>query len=357
MINVTKNSSTKWLVLGIQDYYTLLQSLLPPGFSGSYLREQGYCTLLWYIAKALVQSGFNVRKVMFNELPFNNYLFKRALIRRSLLHEIFDFSPDIILIVKGTYLLPSDLSMIRKKCGCLVVHLMNDEGDDNNFEKYSVPIAEQSDVVFTAQESYVTKYKENGISNVYHFSYACDPDIHRSVNLTRQELLRYSCNVSFAGTCRPERIRMIQAVSSYHPDVWGNGWRWSRVSRDARRFVRGKALGMDDSVKLYNASKITLNIHKPYEIYDGTKANMRVFEAAASGVLLITDRPSGLEEMFTPGRELACYGNLEELPGLVEYYLDNNEEREAIARKAQIRTRKEHTYLKRVQNMVSKIWL
>ena len=336
-----KYNDVKWLVFG----------------------KQGDYTLLWHIAKALVKLGFNLRKVLFKEPLFTpphplstRYLFlNRALIRKSLIHGICDFKPDVLLIVKGMYITPKDLIAIHKICGCLIVHLMNDEGDERNFERYSLPIAEESDVVFTAQESYIAKYKEHGISNVYYFSYACDPDIHRSVSLNDQDLLKFSCDVSFAGTCRSERIRMIQAVASHHPVVWGNGWRRYKVPRDVKGFVRGKALVMDDLVKLYNASKITLNVHKPYEIYDGTKANMRVFEATASGVLLITDQPRGMKQMFTPDKELVCYDNLEELLELVDYYLDNTEERESIARRGQIRARREHTYLKRVKDMLQNL--
>jgi spore maturation protein CgeB len=329
-----KYNDVKWLVFG----------------------RDGHCNLEWYIAKALVRLGFNVRKVLFKEDLFTQYLFfKRTIIRKLLIREASNFKPDILLIFKGVYITQRDLETIRKKCGCLIVHLMNDEGDDNNFERYSLPIAEKSDIVFTAQESYIAKYKEHGISNVYHFTYACDPEIHRSVTLSGKDLLKYECEVSFAGTYRPERVEMIQAVAKFKPALWGSGWRFYRTSREVRRFLRGGALSMNELVKLYNASKITLNMHKPYEIYDGTKANMRVFEATASGVLLITDRPRGLEEMFNPGKELVCYDDLDDLPELVGYYLDNVEERDVIARRGQMRSRKDHTYIKRVQNIISKI--
>lgn len=318
--------------------------------------RQGYCNLEWYIIKALINLGYDVKPILFKEDLITHYFYIRRLsIKKMLIREVQKFKPDVLLIIKGIYVNPKDLASIKKKCGCLVVHLMNDEGDDDNFEKVSLPIAMESDILFTAQDSYIAKYKEHGISEVHHFSYACDPDIHRSLNLSGQDLSKYSCDVSFAGTCRPERIQMVQATASYRPAVWGNGWRWYKVPREVRWFMRGGALPMDKLVKLYNSSKITLNMHKPYEIFDGTKANMRVFEATASGVLLITDRPRGLEEMFTPGKELICYDALEELPELVGYYLDNIEERSAIARNGQTRTRREHTYVKRVKDLVAKI--
>ena len=99
---------------------------------------------------------------------------------------------------------------------------------------------------------------------------------------------------------------------------------------------------------LYN-SKITVNCHGDLAVY---AANMRLFEATGVGTLLVTDWKENLHEMFEPGKEVVAYRTPEECAELIRYYLEHDDEREAIACAGQQRTLREHTYYQRMEELV-----
>jgi spore maturation protein CgeB len=101
--------------------------------------------------------------------------------------------------------------------------------------------------------------------------------------------------------------------------------------------------------QILHGSKVTVNHHGDVAPYAN---NMRLFEATGVGALLVTDWKVNLHEMFEPGREVVAYRNPEECVELVQYYLEHDEEREAIARAGQERTLREHTYYHRMQELV-----
>ena len=114
------------------------------------------------------------------------------------------------------------------------------------------------------------------------------------------------------------------------------------------RSHKGTAWGME-MYQILNRSKITLNHHGDIAPYAN---NLRLFEATGVGTLLITDWKQNLHEMFEPGNEVVTYRSPEECAEIIRYYMEHNEERQAIARAGQERTLKEHTYYHRMQELV-----
>jgi spore maturation protein CgeB len=96
-------------------------------------------------------------------------------------------------------------------------------------------------------------------------------------------------------------------------------------------------------------SKITLNHHGNIPPYAN---NCRLYEATGVGTFLITDWKMNLHEIFEPGKEVIAYRTPEECAELIQYYLEHEAERKAIARAGQERTLKEHTYYHRMQELV-----
>ena len=80
---------------------------------------------------------------------------------------------------------------------------------------------------------------------------------------------------------------------------------------------------------------------------------MRVFEALCSGSLLITDHAtgSGLDELFNNKEHLVLYDD-KDLEETIAYYLDNEADRESIARKGRKEVLAKHTYKHRADAMI-----
>ena len=103
--------------------------------------------------------------------------------------------------------------------------------------------------------------------------------------------------------------------------------------------------------RVLRESKVALNRH--IDAAEGFANNMRLYETTGLGTLLVTDAKENLSNLFEPGREVVTYANEDDLVEQVRYYLDNEPERRAIAHKGQQRTLHEHSYLRRMEELVA----
>jgi glycosyltransferase involved in cell wall biosynthesis len=102
----------------------------------------------------------------------------------------------------------------------------------------------------------------------------------------------------------------------------------------------------DDMVDVINSYKIHLNCNISNDI------NYRTFETTGCGTFLITNYTPGLEKLFDIGKEIVVYNDLNDLDNKVNYYLENEEEREKIAKSGYKRAKKEHTYFERAKSLI-----
>ena len=151
-----------------------------------------------------------------------------------------------------------------------------------------------------------------------------------SVHRSRVALLEVLCD-------RFEQIR-----------IWGPSIDYLSPNSSIRKYYIGQAWGREMYQILYN-SKITLNHHGDIAPYAN---NCRLYEATGVGSLLITDWKENIYEMFEPGKEVVAYRNIEECIELIKYYMEHEEERKTIAHAGQQRTLHEHTYYRRMNELV-----
>lgn len=163
-----------------------------------------------------------------------------------------------------------------------------------------------------------------------------------------------SVPVSFVGSIgsiHSERLKVLETLCAKLGEkicVWApSGDHLSAVSSIRKRY-QGPAFGCD-SYQILSVSKITVNCH--IDVAGQYADNMRLFEATGMGTMLITDWKINLHKMFESGREVITYRTAEECVDLVNYYLEHDTEREAIARAGQERTLREHTYYHRMQEL------
>ncbi|MBM4300098.1 MAG: glycosyltransferase [Deltaproteobacteria bacterium] len=81
-------------------------------------------------------------------------------------------------------------------------------------------------------------------------------------------------------------------------------------------------------VPLYQRTKIGFNVHNRG---DCTVGSYRLFELPANGVMQISDGGEYLNQFFREGEEIVGYKNSDDLIDKIRYYLDHDEERQAIA--------------------------
>ena len=85
--------------------------------------------------------------------------------------------------------------------------------------------------------------------------------------------------------------------------------------------------------------------------------NNTLFEAAGCGTFQICDERPTLQEFFKPGEELVTFCSRKELVEKIRYYLGRDEERKQIGTRAAERAHREHTYEKRLTQMLQTLRL
>lgn len=132
-------------------------------------------------------------------------------------------------------------------------------------------------------------------------------------------------------------------------EVWGGDAYGFSEESAVFSYRKGTAWGLD-MYRILQSSLITLNHH--IDVAECYANNLRLYEATGVGTLLITDRKENLREMFEPGKEVVAYRSPQECVELIQYYLEHDDERVAIASAGQQRTLREHDYYHRMQEMV-----
>jgi spore maturation protein CgeB len=104
-----------------------------------------------------------------------------------------------------------------------------------------------------------------------------------------------------------------------------------------------------DHAKFYSRQRWTLNLTRSAMIDAGHSPSVRLFEAAACGVPIMSDRSAGLARFFEPGTELLLVDSAEDVLGLLQSY--SAAEREAMGQRARRRILHEHTAAHRVSQL------
>ncbi|MFA0732823.1 MAG: hypothetical protein BKPUNTRY_002386, partial [Candidatus Fervidibacter sp.] len=121
----------------------------------------------------------------------------------------------------------------------------------------------------------------------------------------------------------------------------------------AQRFLMNdwqRRYSYEEMVEVYKRSKIVVNISRDDYPQD---LNLRCLEAMAAGALLITKLPTELSRVgFQEGEHFIGYTNEQELLDLVRYYLNHDLERRRIAEAGRTKVLQEHTYDRRVEQLL-----
>jgi spore maturation protein CgeB len=112
-----------------------------------------------------------------------------------------------------------------------------------------------------------------------------------------------------------------------------------QYSKELLKLLNPPVFGID-MFRLLQASKITLNIHG--DVAGNSAGNMRLFEVTGMGSCLLTDNKENMNDLFVNGEEVVVYDDVEDCIRKVKWLLENEKEREKIAKAGQERTLKSH---------------
>lgn len=332
-------------------------------------------TIGCYCKKALINLGYNVetfdfRQSQYLKSPLGS-LFRKSIKRispfsprqipfidtrerekmnKSLLASTKEYQPDVLLVLMGDTIFQETLGRIREQ-GVITVNWFHDTVLASIRKDFVQDISPYYDYFFIIDSSEVLNYVKISSPHVKSLPLACDPEVHKRIDLTQEEKEKYSSEVCFVGTVKFKRKEVLAQLRDFNLGIWGY---WLRKSPELKRYYRRKHVYGEEAVKIYNASKIVLDIPISYGTEDKAfYVTPRVFEVPACGAFLLTAENSSLSNLYEIGKEMVCYKDEKELKEMVKYYLSHPEEREQIAQKGQERAYRDHTYERRLKEMFS----
>jgi spore maturation protein CgeB len=213
------------------------------------------------------------------------------------------------------------------------------------------------DFFFTIQkEGFFRELDAVGVTGYRYAPTGCDPVAHRPLELSTAERIHYGSDISFAGAAYPNRAAAFEALVDHDFKLWGLFWESSPLLRPLIQ-KGGRSFTTEEMLKVFSASSISLNLHS----HTGVDCidpradffNPRLFELAACEAFQLTDERPGLGELFEIGREIVTFKDPADLRNKIAYYLAHPEQRRAIARHGRERALRDHTYDRRLTDMLA----
>jgi spore maturation protein CgeB len=266
-----------------------------------------------------------------------------------------EFQPDLVLALAQAPLTPDAIQKLR----ALEVPVVFWFVEDFRTLPYWKEIASSYDHIFTLQTgTFHDELRSNEVRDCYHLPQACFPDIHKSLNDTETDV--YKADVSFMGAAYHNRVQSFPRLMDLDFKIWGEGWNLeSPLGRHVQN--NNKRISTEETIKIYNAAKINLNLHSSTYHYginpDGDFVNPRTFEIAACQGFQLVDNRKELSRMFKVGEEIIAFDTLDQMREQIDYYLLRPDERRTIALNSYQRILREHTMEHRMQELLIHVFL
>ena len=256
------------------------------------------------------------------------------------LAQVEDYRPDVIYVQDLSALKPRQLRLLRARSRILVGQLGTEAPQSEWLDQF--------DLLLTSFPHFVSWLRNHGIASEY-FRIGFDPRV-----LTRLEGETPSLGAVFVGGVGSSprwssNLLLERAAERVHIDFWGYEVGRLPAGSAIERRYHGEAWGLD-MYRVLARSRIAINRHG--DVAGDHANNMRLYEATGVGTLLLTDAKRNFADLFEPGKEVITYSSEDELVKMIRRYLANEDERLEIARAGQARTLSEHTYARRMEELV-----
>lgn len=271
------------------------------------------------------------------------------LIEKKLLREVQEFSPDVVLVLLGNQVSPKTMDSIRRVTHVPVVCWCQDQMTTLG-RQYLLGCG--YDAVFVKDRYMLDLFSRMIRSTAFHYlPEACNPRMHRPIELTASDQDQYGCEVMLAGTLYYYRQSILQQLDGFSVKVWGSKPDWL-VDRLPGRFM-GRHVYGDEKVRATLAATVCLNTLHYAEV---NGLNCRAFEIAGCGGFQLLSEVPVLEEHFLPDSEVVAFRSTDELIEKVRHFLRHPEAARAIAARGHARAHRDHTYENRLRELLRIAW-
>lgn len=310
----------------------------------------------WSFSKAFEKLGIETKPFFYKKKGTLSFIEKNKIIKdkwrtymnKSLITQVKNNKPDVLMILKGETIEADTLWEIRKKTETLIINVF----PDNPLYMGNFEAIEPCNYFFVKDSYILNTLRKAGIKNVFFLPQCTDPDVHRPMLLNDDDKALYSCNLSLIGSMYPYRLKLIEQLVEFKPFIWGRGWS-KTTNQEIIKLYKGKDIRGTQKAKAICGSKISLNPHHPLNDIYGV--NRRTYDIAACKGFQLADYRNDMEKVFKINQEIICFETLDELKKKIEYYLKHSDERNEIAEAAYKRVINEHTYEHRARDILDLI--
>jgi len=260
--------------------------------------------------------------------------------------------PELVLCFGSSMPDDADYAQVRRYCDKAGIPLVFWLHDDPYEFDYHYKLRNVADIVFSNDRWAAEHYDH---PRAYPLALAASEAAHR-----RPVGLDKDINLFFCGVAFGNRIRLLRDLAptlrAHQATILGDGWPADLPFCENRR-LPNEALSAH-----YSRAWMTLNMGRDFHYandrfkLEPSTPGPRTFEAAMSGTTqLFFVESLEIADYYQPGEEILLYNSAAEFKSLVERMLDDREACAGIARAAQARTLRDHTYRNRAEEILARV--
>ncbi|WP_461209462.1 CgeB family protein [Desulfocurvus sp. DL9XJH121] len=272
-------------------------------------------------------------------------------VSQAILAKVESFEPDLVLALAQAPLSSQALRTLRRDGVATAMWFVEDWRVFTYWKAYA-PLYDYFGII--QEDPFFAELEQVGQENALYLPMAADPEFHAPRELTSVERHTFGSDLSFMGAGYPNRRSAFRRLISYDFKIWGTEWDGD-PTLERHLQMQGRRMNSEECVKIFNASRINLNLHSSVRgdelVPRGDFVNPRTFELAACGAFQLVDRRDLMDDLFHSD-ELATFTSMAELTEKIDYFLAHPEEREEYSRRARERVLAEHTYAHRMQALI-----
>jgi spore maturation protein CgeB len=200
------------------------------------------------------------------------------------------------------------------------------------------------------KDPYIVHALSDVLASAVHYLPECfNPDRHR---LPDGEIIGadYACDVTTAGNSHSWRVALFNQLGEYDVKLWGAPPPLWMPQGAVAAMHQGRPVLNEDKARAFLGAKVVLNNLHYGEVLG---VNVRTFEAAGIGAFQLVDWRPGMAQLFEDGKELVTFRDVADLKRLLDLYLPQADERQAIAAAGKRRAHAEHTYRHRLELLLA----
>jgi len=231
-------------------------------------------------------------------------------------------SPDLILVCTGAAraLSPNSISKMKQDSKAVFCWFVDASVNVNDFILYS----EYDHMYFVDQglHDYLRPLLRSTKSSVLLEGY--NEWHHMPLSDTKRVN-----KIAVVGHLYPERVLLLEYLVNhgFEFEIYSFGLPRGYGNGPLRKFDMKKVVTLEEKSKIYQMSKCVLNSFTPAHL---NAINCRVFEAMASGALVVSQTSELLKTTFKDGRDLILFESFEELVEILEKVYAGIYEEESI---------------------------